>query len=134
MSGKGCQLLVSPCNVSPSMSMIRGHQPQPFMMPVAPPQRSERSEKAKRGTVQSGKPSGSHVVLPTLSLRRQVLTNAKHPTGPNAPPPQQPANHFQNTTMTTNKPSRLSPSNHSFKGKHNVMLLGGIKSQHRLYR
>uniref|UniRef100_A0A8C2ZQJ5 GLIS family zinc finger 3 n=1 Tax=Cyclopterus lumpus TaxID=8103 RepID=A0A8C2ZQJ5_CYCLU len=39
-------------------------------------------EKVKRGAVHSiasDKQSGGHVVLPTLSLRRQVLTNGTHP-------------------------------------------------------
>ncbi|XP_013859165.1 zinc finger protein GLIS3 [Austrofundulus limnaeus] len=118
MSGKGCHILVSPCSGSPSLSMIRGHQPPSIRMPVPSPQQNERADPVKRGSVQSltsGKPSGGHVVLPTLSLRRQVLTNGKHLTGPNASQQQQPAHLSQNTTATTNKPTRLSPSNRSFK-------------------
>ncbi|XP_017291226.1 zinc finger protein GLIS3 [Kryptolebias marmoratus] len=118
MSGKGCQLLVSPCSASPSLSMIRGHQPQSIRMPVSSPQHGETTGTAKRGGVHSlssGKQCGGQVVLPTLTLRRQVLINGKHLTGPGACPQQQPAHHAPNTTATTNKASRLSPANHSFR-------------------
>lgn len=125
MSGKGCHVLVSPCSVSPSLSMIRGHQPPSIRMPVPSPQQNERTEQVKRGGVHSltsGKPSGGQVVLPTLSLRRQVLTNGKHLTGPNVSRQQQPAHLSQDTAATTNKLTRLNPSNHSLKGKTKTML------------
>ncbi|XP_041825378.1 zinc finger protein GLIS3 isoform X2 [Melanotaenia boesemani] len=125
MSGKGCQLLVSPCSVSPSLSMIREHQSQSIRMPVSSPQLaclsppSRRTEKAKRGTVHSlnsGNQSGSHVVLPALSLRRQVLTNGKQLTEPTAPPQQQlSGQHQQHTAVPPTKPTRLKSSNKSFK-------------------
>lgn len=86
MSGKGCQLLVSPCSVSPSLSMIRGHQSPSIRIPMASPQQAKFSSysdmgKVKRGAIPSvisEKQSGGHVVLPALSLRRQVLTNGTH--------------------------------------------------------
>ncbi|XP_077943933.1 zinc finger protein GLIS3 isoform X1 [Gasterosteus aculeatus] len=86
MSGKGCQLLVSPCSVSPSLSMIRGHQSPSIRIPMASPQQAKFSSysdmgKVKRGAIHSvvsGKQSEGHVVLPALSLRRQVLTNGTH--------------------------------------------------------
>uniref|UniRef100_A0A3P8T002 Transcription factor IIIA n=1 Tax=Amphiprion percula TaxID=161767 RepID=A0A3P8T002_AMPPE len=118
MSGKGCQLLVSPCSVSPSLSMIRGHQSQSIRMPLSSPQRtnlspsSGRMDKAKRGTVHnltSGKQSGNHVVLPNLSLRRRVLTNGKHLSMSTASPA---AHH---ATGTSNAQTRLCSSNNSFK-------------------
>lgn len=124
MSGKGCHILVSPCSVSPSFSMIRGHQPQSIRMSVPSPQQNERTEHMKRGSVPSltsGKLSGGHVVLPTLSLHRQVLTNGKHLTGPNVSHQQQTAQLSQNAIATTTKPTRLSPSNHSFKGKTKML-------------
>nr|XP_020474303.1 zinc finger protein GLIS3-like isoform X2 [Monopterus albus] len=107
MSGKSCQLLVSPCSVSPSLSMIRGHQSQSIVIPMSSPQRvnlssSSGMEKVKRGanhSLISGKNSGSHVVLPTLSLRRQVLTNGKQLTA--SPHQQVPAHYPPNTTVTT---------------------------------
>ncbi|XP_069028540.1 zinc finger protein GLIS3 [Embiotoca jacksoni] len=108
MSGKGCQLLVSPCSVSPSLSMIREHQTPSIRMSMSSTQRtnlspsSGRMEKAKRGimhSLASGKQSGSNVVLPTLSLRRQVLTTGKHRTEPTASAHQQPpAQHPPNAT------------------------------------
>ncbi|KAM6902453.1 zinc finger protein GLIS3 [Xenentodon cancila] len=119
MSGKGCQLLVSPCSVSPSLTMIRGHQTQAIRMPSSSPELTNltpslgRTEKVKRGSIHpvtSGKPSGGHVVLPTLSLRRQVLTHGKHLAGQTTPPQQQlPA------TLRTTKPTRSTSCNDSFK-------------------
>ncbi|XP_023275268.1 zinc finger protein GLIS3-like isoform X2 [Seriola lalandi dorsalis] len=125
MSGKGCQLLVSPCNVSPSLSMIRGHQPKSIRIPLSPRQRSNLSpslgmEKVKKGAIHSlasGKQSGSHVVLPTLSLRRQVLTTGKQLNMPTAPQQQQvPAHHPPTTTVTNTIQTGLSSSDNSFKG------------------
>ncbi|XP_040013601.1 zinc finger protein GLIS3 isoform X2 [Xiphias gladius] len=125
MSGKGCQLLVSPCNVSPSLSMIRGHQSQSIRIPMSPPPRANLSppsgmEKVKTGAIHSlasGKHSGGHVVLPTLSLRRQVLTNGKHLNMPTAPLQQQvPTPHPPTTTVTTTIQTGLRSSNNGFKG------------------
>lgn len=120
MSGKGCQLLVSPCSVSPSLSMIRGHQSQSIRIPMSFPQRADLSpslsvEKVKRGAMQSfasEKQSGSHVVLPTLSLRRQVLTNGKHINISTASPHQQVPTYHPTTTIQTGRCS----FNNSFKG------------------
>ncbi|XP_076019680.1 zinc finger protein GLIS3 [Genypterus blacodes] len=118
MNAKGSQLLVSPCSASPSLSMIRGHQrsPSSVRLPmrasVSPQQRasfnpslSSPMEKVKRGiqhSFNSGKQSGNPVFLPTLSLRRQVLTSGKQL---NVAP------HHLATTQTG-----LSSSNSSFKG------------------
>ncbi|XP_039636088.1 zinc finger protein GLIS3 isoform X1 [Perca fluviatilis] len=120
MSGKGCQLLVSPCSVSPSLSMIRGHQSQSIRIPMSFPQRADLSpsssmEKVKRGAMQSfasEKQSGSHVVLPTLSLRRQVLTNGKHINISTESPHQQVPTYHPTTTIQTGRCS----FNNSFKG------------------
>ncbi|XP_042364951.1 zinc finger protein GLIS3 isoform X3 [Plectropomus leopardus] len=122
MSGKGCQLLVSPCSVSPSLSMIRGHQPQSIRMPMSSPQWSDFSpsssmEKVKREAIHSfasGKQSGSHVVLPSLSLRRQVLTNGKHLNITTVSPHQQLPTHHP-TTKTVTLPTGRCSSNNSFK-------------------
>lgn len=125
MSGKGCQLLVSPCSVSPSLSMIREHQPQSIRIPMSSPQRGNLSpssgmDKVKRGPVHSGtsgKQTGSHVGLPTLSLRRQVLTSGKQLTmSPASPTLQVPAPHPPTSTVTTTVQTGLSSSNNSFKG------------------
>ncbi|KAM9841667.1 zinc finger protein GLIS3 [Aulostomus maculatus] len=119
MSGKGCQLLVSPCSVSPSL--LRGHESQSIRIPMSSPQHSPSSgtEKVKRGSVHSltsGKQSGSHIVLPTLSLRRKVLTNGKHLAKPTASPYQQaPAHHPTSTTATTLTQTGFCSSNNSFK-------------------
>lgn len=121
MSGKGCQLLVSPCSVSPSLSMIRGHQSQSVRTSMSSPQRASLSpsvgiEKVKSGAIHSfasGKQGRSHVVLPTLSLRRQVLTNGKHANM------QTPSPHQHTTTTTTATATiqtGLCSSNNSFKG------------------
>ncbi|KAM9734579.1 zinc finger protein GLIS3 isoform 2-T2 [Menidia menidia] len=121
MSEKGCQLLVSPCSVSPSLSMIRGHQSKSIRMPVSSPQMSSHSpslgqmENVKKGTIHSLtslQANGGQVVLPTLSLRRQVLINGKHVTGPAAAA--QPQAHPQNI-MTAAKPAKLGSSHKNVK-------------------
>ncbi|MEQ2310114.1 hypothetical protein AMECASPLE_005596, partial [Ameca splendens] len=108
MSEKGCQLVVSPCSVCPSLNTIRRHQSQTIRTPVSsPPQQTGfrssigRTEKANRGSIHSltfRKQNEDHVVLPNLSLRRKVLTYGK--TGN---PQQMPTYPLQNTTMTTSK-------------------------------
>ncbi|XP_058472585.1 zinc finger protein GLIS3 isoform X1 [Solea solea] len=124
MSGNSCQLLVSPCTVSPSLSMIRGHQPQSIRFPMSPPPRASLSpssgtEKAKKGPVHplaSGTQSRSHAVLPILSLRRQVLTNGRHLNMPSASPPQHVPTHHPPTTAVANTiHTGLCSSNISFK-------------------
>lgn len=111
MSGKGCQLLVSPCSVSPSPSMIRGHQPQSVRIPMSSPQRASLStssgvEKVKRG--------GAHsFVLPSLSLRRQVLTNGKQQ---NMPTPS--VHHPPTTAVTPTAQTGFCSSNSFSKGKN----------------
>lgn len=130
MSGKGCQLLVSPRNVSPSFSAIRGHQSQSVRM--SSPQRANAGRCSGMGKVKkrldhsfaSRKQGGSHVVLPTLSLRRQVLTNGKHLNvqGQSSHQPA-PAHHNPATTEAI----RTGSSNNNFKGKrlkHQISLVG----------
>ncbi|XP_034752745.1 zinc finger protein GLIS3 isoform X5 [Etheostoma cragini] len=120
MSGKGCQLLVSPCSVSPSLSMIRGHQSQSIRIPMSIPQRDDLSpsssvEKVKKGAMQSfgsEKQSESHVLLPTVSLRRQVLTNGKHINISTASPHQQVPTYHPTSTIQMGRCS----INNSFKG------------------
>ncbi|XP_051907454.1 zinc finger protein GLIS3 isoform X2 [Hippocampus zosterae] len=81
MSGKGCQLLVSPCGMSPSLGKIRGHQSQVVKVPVAfPPRGSFPFSGANK--VSSGKQNGGPVTLPSLSLHRKVLTNGKRDVKP----------------------------------------------------
>ncbi|XP_035391704.1 zinc finger protein GLIS3 [Electrophorus electricus] len=69
MNGKACNLLVSPSGVPQSLGATSGHQTPHIRVratcPHSPPH---------YGTA----PTGNAVVLPTLSLRRQVLTNGKH--------------------------------------------------------
>ncbi|XP_010785502.1 zinc finger protein GLIS3 isoform X2 [Notothenia coriiceps] len=122
MSGKGCQLLVSPCSVSPSLSMIRGHQSKSIRIPMSSPQWDNLSpswsmDRVKIGDFHSfapGKQSESHVVLPSLSLRRQVLTNGKHLNTSTASPHQQVPTHHLSTKTGTMQTGRCS-SNNSFK-------------------
>ncbi|XP_049460534.1 zinc finger protein GLIS3 isoform X2 [Epinephelus fuscoguttatus] len=124
MSGKSCQLLVSPCSVSPSLSMIRGHQSQSIRLPMSSPQLADLSpssgmEKVTRGAIHSfasGKQSGSHVVLPTLSLRRQVLTNGKHLNISTASPQQHVPIHHPTTKAVTATVQNGRCSSNSFKG------------------
>lgn len=125
MSGKGCQLLVSPCSVSPSLNMIREHQPQSLRIPASSPQRAHVSppsgmDNVKRGAVHSfasGKQSGCHVALPTLSLRRQVLTSGKQLPVPTASPA---ASHPPASAVTPAIHPGLGSSNNGFKGKTEV--------------
>ncbi|XP_054612632.1 zinc finger protein GLIS3 [Dunckerocampus dactyliophorus] len=77
MSGKGCQLMVSPCTVSPSLRKIRRHGSQSIKAPVASPHwGGPPFPCVDKSTTE--KQSGSHIALPSLSLRRKVLTNGKH--------------------------------------------------------
>ncbi|XP_053725599.1 zinc finger protein GLIS3 [Synchiropus splendidus] len=85
MSEKGCQLLVTPSSVSPSLSLIRGHRSKSVRIPGSSPQHTQQSpfvtERAKGGGVQqvrAGKQSNMQTILPTLSLHRTALTNGKH--------------------------------------------------------
>ncbi|KAK2819164.1 hypothetical protein Q5P01_024725 [Channa striata] len=112
-------------SVSPSLSMIREHQPQSIRIPRSSPQRANLSpslgtEKAKRGAVNcslSEKSSGSHVPLPSLSLCRQVLTNGKQLMMPTTSPHQQgPPSHPPTSAGTTTMLAGLCSSNNSFKG------------------
>lgn len=124
MSGKGCQLLVSPCNVCPSLSMIKGHQSQSIR--TSSPQGAHLSscsgmEKVKKQVTRSftsEKQGGSHVVLPSLSLRRQVLTNGKHLKMPTPSPHKQvPSHHTPTTAVTTTIQTGHCSLNNNFKGK-----------------
>ncbi|XP_065822056.1 zinc finger protein GLIS3 [Labrus bergylta] len=119
MSGQGCQLLVSP-----SLSMIRGHQSQSIRMPMTSPQRASFSpssgiEKMKKSAIHSftsGKQGGSHVVLPALSLHRHVLTNGKHPNEQTVSPQQGHAHHPPTTTVTSTIQTGPCSFKNSFKG------------------
>lgn len=124
MSGKGCQLLVSPCNMSPSLGIMKGHQPQSIRMSSpqwADPSPCTGMEKVRKRVTHSFasvKQGRSQVVLPTLSLRRQVLTNGKHPNMPTQSPHQQaPTHHTPSTTVPTTIQTGQGLSNSSFKGK-----------------
>ncbi|KAM4532986.1 zinc finger protein GLIS3 [Fundulus diaphanus] len=125
MSGKGCQLLVSPCSVSPSLNTIRGHQSHTIGIPVSSsPQQTRfgssrvRTEKAKRRTIHS-LPFGNQnedVIVPNLSLRRRVLTNGKSLSVRAGNPQQMPALPLQHTTTTNFKNAKLlNSSNYSVK-------------------
>ncbi|XP_037120895.1 zinc finger protein GLIS3 isoform X1 [Syngnathus acus] len=76
MSGKGCQLLVSPCGVSPSLGKMRGHRSQAVKVPVTSPQWGGLPFSGVN-KVSGGKQNGGPVTLPSLSLHRKVLTNGK---------------------------------------------------------
>lgn len=83
MSGRGCQLLVSPCNMSPAMSVMGGHRSSPQTV-------TQKVNKRVHRSFASESQNGSHVVLPSLCLRRQVLTipaRPPHEGGPAHPGP-----------------------------------------------
>lgn len=80
MNGKGCNLLVSPTSMPKSLGAITGQQ-VPHIRVHAGSSRTSSNQ----GTPCSGSGMGtgavgpgSTVLLPALSLRRQVLTNRKH--------------------------------------------------------
>lgn len=129
MSGKGCQLLVSPCNMSPSLGIIKGHQPQSIR--ISPPQWAnpspcsgmENVRKRVTHSFASVKQGRSQVVLPTLSLCRQVLTNGKHPNMPTRSPHQQaPAHHTPSAAVPTTVQTGQGSSHSGFKGKTLTMV------------
>ncbi|XP_029024075.1 zinc finger protein GLIS3 isoform X2 [Betta splendens] len=111
MSGRGCQLLVSPCGVSPSLGMIREHQPPSLGARLSP---SSGMDKVQRPFA-SGKQSGSHVALPTLSLRRQVLTSGKQPPAPTASAGPRAAASLPPGSAAAVR-AGLGPSSNSYKG------------------
>ncbi|XP_057674320.1 zinc finger protein GLIS3 [Corythoichthys intestinalis] len=78
MSGKGCQILVSPCTMSPPLQRTRGHQSQAIKVPGSSPQWGGLHFSGADG----GKQNASHQALPSLSLRRKVLTNGKQDVKP----------------------------------------------------
>ncbi|KAM4634661.1 zinc finger protein GLIS3 isoform 2-T2 [Polymixia lowei] len=129
MNGKGCQLMVSPCSVPPSLSMVTGHQSPSIRIPMRTslsPQLANISpslgtDKARGGAIHSsacGKPSGNPVVLPALSLRRQVLTNGKQLSMARASPGQQvPSLYSPTSTVTAASQTGLCSSNSSNKGQ-----------------
>lgn len=89
MSETGCQLLISPCSLSPSLSLI---QTQSIRCPITP-QRNNQSPNFstdrthKQVNVHAaafGGQSGSHTLLPSLCLRRQVLKNGRKVTVSNS--------------------------------------------------
>ncbi|XP_061555470.1 zinc finger protein GLIS3 isoform X1 [Phycodurus eques] len=90
MSGKGCQLLVSPCGVSQSLGKMRGHRSQAVKVPMTSPQWGGLPFSGT-DKVNGGKQNGGHVALPSLSLRRKLLTNGKQDVKPTASPLQQDA-------------------------------------------
>lgn len=139
MSGKGCQLLVSPCNMSPSLGIIKGHQPQSIRMSSpqwanpSPCTGMEKVRKRVTHSFASVKQGRSQVVLPTLSLRRQVLTNGKHPNMPTQSPHQQvPAHHTPSTTVPTTLQTGQGSSNSSFKGKTTLKMVKSARAGVRL--
>ncbi|XP_020780964.1 zinc finger protein GLIS3 isoform X2 [Boleophthalmus pectinirostris] len=82
MSGQGCQLLISPCNVSPSISLIKGHQSQTIRFPITSQRTSQSpnssTDKLHKLSGNSATTVQSHTPLSSLSLRRQVLTNGRN--------------------------------------------------------
>ncbi|KAM3874276.1 zinc finger protein GLIS3 [Diretmus argenteus] len=125
MNGKGCQLLVSPCSVPPSLSMITGHQSPSIRIPMRTslsPQRANLNPSSAMDKVKGGSfhslASGSPVALPALSLRRQVLTHGKQLNLSSASPHQQvPTHHLLTTTVTAAIQTGLCSSNSSIKGR-----------------
>ncbi|XP_010893972.1 zinc finger protein GLIS3 [Esox lucius] len=95
MNGKNCHLLVSPSGIAPSLGAITGQHNPPISMPVrttlspgchttlSPTMADSRGRGGGIHQSQippsSGNTSGGSLLLPTLSLRRQVLTNGKQP-------------------------------------------------------
>ncbi|XP_061656391.1 zinc finger protein GLIS3 isoform X2 [Syngnathoides biaculeatus] len=85
MSGKGCQVLVSPCGASQSLGKTRGHRSQPVKAPVTSP-RWGGLPLPGADKVSGGKRDGGRVALPSLSLRGKLSTNGKRDVKPTAPP------------------------------------------------
>lgn len=89
MSSRGCQLLVSPCNVSPSMSVMGGHRASPQRVSLGSRASTDKVKKRVNGSFASESQNGSQVVLPSLWLRRQVLTSGRDGSAPGQPPRRQ---------------------------------------------
>lgn len=94
MSGRECQLLLSPCNVSPSLSMMGAHRASPQRANLGSCVGADTMKPRLNGSFASESQNGSQVVLPSLCLRRQVLTSGKDGSVPGQPAHQQvPAHH-----------------------------------------
>ncbi|XP_077593107.1 zinc finger protein GLIS3 [Stigmatopora nigra] len=79
MNGKGCQILVSPCGLSPPpLRRMRGHQSHAIKLPGTSPQLGGLHFSGTDGRKQNA----GHQALPSLSLRRKVLTNGKRDVKP----------------------------------------------------
>ena len=141
MNGKGCQLLVSPCGVPPSLCMMTGHQPPSIRMPLhggASPHGADLSsstgmDRARGGAAHSaasGKQpglGGNAAGFPVLSLRRQLLSTAGRQTClSSASPCHQPPAALQppssNAVTTTAIQTRLQGFSESFKGNASVII------------
>ncbi|MCJ8742269.1 hypothetical protein PDJAM_G00080120 [Pangasius djambal] len=80
MNGKGCNLLVSPTSMPKSLGTITGQQ-VPHIRVHAGSSHSSSHQRTQCPGSEMGTGAvapGSTVLLPALSLRRQVLTNGKH--------------------------------------------------------
>lgn len=77
MNGKGCNLLVSPTSMPKSLGAITGQQVPPIRVHAGSSRASSQQRTPCPGS-EMGTSTGSTMFLPTLSLRRQVLTNGKH--------------------------------------------------------
>lgn len=80
MNGKGCNLLVSPTSMPKSLGAITGQQVPHIRVHAGNSRSSSHQESPSPGSGMGTRAvaPGSTVLLPTLSLRRQVLTNGKH--------------------------------------------------------
>lgn len=116
MSSRGCQLLVSPYNVSPSMSVMGGHRASPQRVSLGSRAGMDKVKKRANGSFAPESQNGSQVVLPSLWLHRQVLTSGKDGSAPGQHPRRQgPAQHglaaagpcsSQGNKLKNTKPSR----------------------------
>lgn len=77
---------MSPCNMSPSMSMMGGQRSSPQRANLGSCAGADRMNSWVQRSLAPESQSGSHVVLPSLCLRRQVLTNGKDRNVPAQPP------------------------------------------------
>ncbi|KAM6986107.1 zinc finger protein GLIS3 [Aplochiton taeniatus] len=119
MNGKGCQLLVSPCGMPPSLGMIPGQHTSSMRMPGRTTLSPHPANLCTPTDKCRGNLSLNPCVLPALSLRRKVLTGGQQPSPSSATQltcSQAPAFEVPPTAPGAAIPTGLDCSDTGFKG------------------
>lgn len=124
MNGKGCNLLVSPTSMPKSLGAITGQQVSHIRVHAGNSRSSLHQESPCPGSgMTRAVAPGSTVLLPALSLRRQVLTNGKHPETFSIPQSSWPQASSLPVSSGNSNNARLNGLQSGAKGKKNEKLM-----------